>query len=192
MRRIRRYAKGSFPWLFFLLFAAPLVIVLPSCGGSSSSTPTPVSTPIPPPPPVSRVILEGAEPGVEPLTLIWLDFNTSATGALDATVDWTSASNDVDVYLAQGTEPCTLQAFNSGDCPFIASSQTTTDKPETCSTPSAAAGPYILYFANWGPGRESISFQVVLTTRSASSGSPVTKHVGRDRKKGLVVMRHGG
>jgi hypothetical protein len=94
------------------LVAVSPVVSLGGCGGSSS-TPTPVPTPTPTPPPVARVVMEGSEHGLEALTLLWVPFMTSATGALDATVDWTSASNDVDVYLAKGTDPCNL---NNPDC----------------------------------------------------------------------------
>ena len=194
MRRIPCYAERSRSWVFSLPFVTALVMVLPSCGGSSSSTPTPMPTPTPTPAPVSTVIEQGSESGVEALLLLFVPFTTNATGTLDVTVDWTFASNDLDIFLARGTAPCSLEDFNAGRCPWVASSESFTAKPERMSASNAAAGAYTLYIANFGLTEESISWQVVLTTSgvaSSVSSANVARPVELRQKDGLTSMRTG-
>jgi hypothetical protein len=99
----------------------------------------------------------------------WLPFNTTQRGALEATVDWTFASNDVDVYLVQGQ--CDFDRLVALQCPVLAFSESTTAKPERARVADAAAGAYTIFIANIGPGEESVSFQVVLTPSGSASAS---------------------
>ncbi len=106
-------------------------------------------------------------------------FTTTATGTLDVTVDWTFASNDVDIYLTQGEQACTIAQFNARQYEFLASSESFTAKPEKVSAPGAAAGPYRLYIGNRGPTQEAVSYQVVLTTGGGASSASSVNAAGQ-------------
>ena len=178
-----------------LPFVAALVIVIPGCGGSSSSTaPTNIPVPTPTPAPVSRVVAEGSFSGLGVRVLASVTpFTTTATGTLAVTVDWTFDSNDVDIYLTRGTDPCTVDDFNSGRCEFLAFSESVTAKPEKVSATGATAGPYTLYVGNRGPTEEAVSYQVVLTTgggASSVSSANAAAQVERGWKAGFVSIQH--
>jgi len=139
-----------------LLFALPL---LPACGGSSNA-PTPAAPPTTTTPaPVQTVVASGAT-FVPPRVAILIPFETTATGAIDVTVDWTFASNEIDLYLLSGS--CTPQQWPR--CTFATFSESRDFKPERLRFLGAFAGPYVLAIGNIGPGEESVSYQVVLTT----------------------------
>jgi len=143
-----------------------------SCGGSSSSTtPTPAATPAPTPqPPVvlfeSPFRLPAGFIGPAPQVVV------STSGALTLTVDWTLASNDLDVGLVRGD--CTEELFDANQCDFIDFTDSTTIKPAVLSL-NVAAGRYTPMIVNFGPGDESGALQVVFaagaTASSASSAS---------------------
>ncbi len=180
--------------LSLLPFVAALVMVMQGCGGDSSTTPTPVAVPTPTPAPVSTVVAEGSFSGLGVRVLSSVSpFTTTATGTLAVTVDWTFASNDVDIYLTRGTDPCTVDEFNSGRCEFLAFSESFTAKPEKVSATGATAGPYTLYIGNRGPTEEAVSYQVVLTTgggASSVSSANAAAQVERGRKAGFVSIQH--
>jgi hypothetical protein len=98
-------------------------------------------------------------------------FTSSLPGRLDATVDWTFATNDVDAYLARGV--CTFDQFFADECDLISLAQSATAKPERLSVASATLGSYTLFVDNLGPGDESLSWQVVLTPSGAALGGDV-------------------
>lgn len=100
-----------------------------------------------------------------------MPFTTTLAGSLEATVDWTFATNDIDVYLTQGS--CDADTIGNAQCPILAFSESTTAKPEKIRVASAAAGTYILFVANVGPGDETISLQVVLTP-TATGATPLS------------------
>jgi hypothetical protein len=115
---------------------------------------------------------------------------------VEVTVDWTFASNDIDIYLARGTEPCTLETFNNRTCGFIATEESTTLKPERLSVPNLAPGPYTLYIANFGATAESVACQIALTTLSGASSSVTSAGVrGAGTAKGRlnrILEPHSG
>jgi hypothetical protein len=121
----------------------------------------------------------------------WLPFPISRAGSLEATVDWTYATNDIDVGLVKGE--CNYDQLVAGQCETLASSESTTAKPETCRVANAAAGTYTIFLYNDGPGDESLSFQVVLTASvaaSATHGTPSSSPFGAGvRPKGSVRIR---
>lgn len=160
------------------------LVVLVACGGSNSSTapsaapsptpaPAPAPAPAPTPSPVTSVIAQGSGP-LPSLTLAPATFATTATGAIGVTVDWTVATNNVDIYLTRGNEPCTVDQFNNRQCSFLGFSESTGAKPETLSVPNLAAGPYTLYVGNRGPADESVSFQITLTSVPGASAASVS------------------
>jgi hypothetical protein len=98
-------------------------------------------------------------------------FTTTLTGTLLATVDWTFATNDVDVFIARGD--CTPQTFLQGGCNIGAFSDSATAKPERVTLAGAPAGTYTLLVANAGARDESLSWQVVLTPTASSASVEV-------------------
>jgi hypothetical protein len=155
------------------------IAALPGCGskGGCSSNPTGPgcqTSPTPPPPPVQPppvVVVQGSGSlGKRLLALI--PFSTSTVGKIDVTVDWTFATDDVDVYLARGA--CSFDQFIASQCNVMSFSESTTAKPEKLSVPGAAAGSYVLLIGNLGPADESVAYQVVLSP-SAGAGSASTR-----------------
>jgi hypothetical protein len=98
--------------------------------------------------------------------ITWLSFPTNRAGRLDATVDWTSASNDLNVYLVKGD--CSYDELNAGQCQMLVSSEGTA-KPEQLTYASSQASTYTIFIHNRGPGDESVSFQVVLSATLTSA-----------------------
>jgi hypothetical protein len=88
-------------------------------------------------------------------------FTTTVAGRLDVTVDWTFATDNVDVYVARGT--CTIDQVNQRTCPFATLSESTTAKPERLVMSSLDPGTYNLMIGNRGPASEAASYQVVHT-----------------------------
>jgi len=154
--------KVSCHWA--LSVSVAVILSLPGCGGDGNKTPT--SPPTTLPAPVTTIVAQGGFPGLQPGFLVAITFATTASGRLEVTTDWTFASNNVDIYLVRGTNPCTYGQFNSGTCPFISRSESTTAKPERMTVTSLAADNYTLYIGNRGPTLESYSYQITLTTTS--------------------------
>jgi hypothetical protein len=138
---------------------AALLLVLNACGGGGSGSPSPVPTPTPPPPP--QVVASGTGLFIEAEFVGRVPITTTRAGSLEATVDWTFATNDVDVALVRGD--CSFDQLIALQCPILAVSASITAKPERIRTDGAAAGAYTLFIENTGPDHESISFQVVHT-----------------------------
>lgn len=160
--------------LYPCLVGAALAASLAGCGGSSPSQPTPTPTPVPTPPP-PQVLAQGGDT-LEAEMAGRLPFTTTRAGKLEATVDWTYATNDVDVALVQGD--CSFEQASAAQCTVLAISVSTTAKPEKITVNSAAAGTYTLFIENAGPGDESISFQVVLTPSATSAAPPTASSRG--------------
>ncbi len=131
---------------------------LVACGGSSPTTPSVTATPTPAP--VTDVLLQGSLTTMDVLVLYTVgSFTTTATGRLEVTVDWTFATNNVDVYVSRGT--CTLDQVNQRTCPFATVSESPTAKPEKLVVSSLEPGTYTLMVGNRGPAAEAGSYQVV-------------------------------
>jgi len=121
--------------------------------------------------PSRTVIAHGTAQLGDPLTALsqgrlcdvfaFVPFTTSAQGTLDATVDWTLASNDIDLHLERGDCNCAL--VQTGACQDLASAESTTAKPEKLTVSAFSAGSYTLVVVNAGLGRESASYEVGLT-----------------------------
>ena len=186
----RKQYGGGFAVLLSLAVVAAAV-VLPSCGGGDDG-PNCTSNPAGPgcaptttttPPPVTRVISSGSG-SLEAGFVAPVVFTTTASGTVGVEVNWTFATNDVDIFLTRGNEPCTLETFNDRSCGFIATEESTSMKPERLTVPSLAAGTYTLYVANFGDTDESVAYQITLTSTSASSASSAaTANVRRGAAK---------
>ena len=141
----------------------------PTPAPAPAPTPTPTPTPAPTPTTTSTSVVGEGSSSLGVLRLLAVPFTTSADGAIGATVDWTFSTNDVDLYLTLGTNPCTAAQFNSSQCPFLDSAESAGAKPEAVSAPDLAAGAYTLYIGNFGPTGESVGFQITLTTSSGAA-----------------------
>jgi hypothetical protein len=150
-------------WTLLSLTCSTLWL-LSGCGGGAGPDPVPTATPTPAPAPVTSVVAEGTLTGLPARELSYLPFTTSATGTIGVIADWTFATNNLDVYLVRGTDPCTADQFNSGTCAFLGFSESTTAKPEKLNVSGLAAGTYTVYVGNRGPDAESLSVQVLLTS----------------------------
>src|SRR5262245_32247912 len=109
--------------------ALALVIGLTGCGGDSGTTPPPVATPVPPP---VRSVIGNFTFSLSPLDMtrpVEVTVSGSGTGTLDATVQWTFASNDVDLFLTDRNCGAT-SIFNLGNCNVLARADSFTNKPE--------------------------------------------------------------
>jgi hypothetical protein len=139
-------------WRAALLTAA-LVAPLPGCGGGGSSPSNPSN---PPAGPVRTLVAEGTQGGVPPVTegvAFFVTVQLPASAVIEATVDWTLASNPVALVVGQGD--CSRDA----NCPILVQN-TTTAKPKTVTTPTLTPGIYTLAVVNFGTTNESVSYQI--------------------------------
>lgn len=158
--------RGKRSW--FHLLAAGLVTGLGACGGGgnpggSSPTPTPVPTP---PPPVVVSQLQGF--AIEAGIVSFANFSTQRTGTVEATVDWTFAANDLDVYVTPAA--CSFEQLLADVCSVLGFSESVSAKPERVRITNVTAGNYILWVANAGPGDDRLSYQVILTANAVAAG----------------------
>jgi hypothetical protein len=152
-------------WSLLRAIAVGCVLSLPGCGGGGGGSPTGPTTP---PAPAMTVVAQGTfrVASVTKATdvcdiLFFVPFTTSSAGRLDVTVDWSHATNDIDIFIEGGACTCTLAV--AGQCTDLLDSQSATAKPETLSSSNLAAGSYTLVIGNAGASTEVGSYQVVLT-----------------------------
>ena len=139
--------------------ALALVIGLTGCGGGSTTPTPPVNNN--PPPPVRSVIGNftfslGSIALAQPV-----EVTVSGTGTMDATVQWTFAANDVDLFLTDRNCNAT-SIFNLGNCNVMARADSFTNKPEVIRQ-TLSTGVYRLWVYNDGPGSESGTLAVGFT-----------------------------
>jgi hypothetical protein len=175
--------------------ALALALLLGGCGGDKvNCTQNPAGTGCPPPPPpsptpVTTLITGGSFSGLGARNLSSVPFNTSATGTIDATVDWTFTTDNVEIYIVRGT--CTVDQFNNRTCPFIAFSESPSAKPEKVTASNQAPGSFNLYIGNRGPAEEAVSYQVFLTTGGSGSSASTTRVSRVGRAEDFVGMLSG-
>jgi hypothetical protein len=143
--------------------ALALVVGLTACGGGGGSNSGPSNLPAPTPAPVRSVIGNftfnlGAIDLSQPVEVT---VSGSGTGTVDATVQWTFASNDVDLYLTDRNCNAT-SIFNLGNCNILARADSFTTKPEVINA-RLGSGVYRLYIYNDGPGGEAGTLVVGFT-----------------------------
>lgn len=164
--------------------AITLLGLLNGCGGSDVTKP-PLPPPTPPPPPPPQVVSQGTGFPLEAEFIRRMPFTTSRAGALEATVDWTFATNDIDVALVRGD--CSFDEFEAEQCPLLALSASVSAKPERIRTDGAAAGAYTLFVYNSGPEFEILSYQVVLTP--SATGVGVGASAATERRAGYPFKK---
>jgi hypothetical protein len=135
----------------------------------------------PPPPACTQSVVESGSDSWDPSTLGYYDFSVPESGRLDLTVDWTTPSNRIGVFLVP-VNTCTLDEFNARSCNFLVRSEPSTVKPRKISTPNFAAGNYRWLIGNFSDNNESISWQFVLSKGScaALTGGEPTAFSGRE------------
>jgi hypothetical protein len=155
---------------------ATLALFLGACGGGGGGGPTsPTATPVPTPtPPV--VVYSAKSLPLEVGYTGLVDFTTNRTGTLEASVDWVSAANDLDVLLTRGA--CSFEQLEAEQCTILAYSVSTSAKPERIRTDGATAGTYTLFVENSGPDDESVSLEVMLTPTTAGAARPAASSRG--------------
>jgi hypothetical protein len=129
-----------------------LALVLLACGGNPVTGPGLGDE--------TRVITEGSQSGIPPFqtsggAAYFVVVRTNVTGTLEASVDWTVATNQLAIFWGRGdctqNPNCDLLSQNAG-----------TSKPKTVSTINASPGLYSLGVLNMGTSNESISYRVTL------------------------------
>ena len=88
-------------------------------------------------------------------------------------VDWTFAANDLDVYVTPAT--CSFEQLIADQCSVLGFSESVTAKPERVRITNLAAGNYILWVANAGPGDDRLSYQVILTENGGRRRGPIRR-----------------
>ena len=185
-----RRGNGGWPYAI----AAGLLAGLTACGGggggggtggvTTSSTPPPT-----PPPPVVISQIQGFS--LRAGFVSFASFSTTSVGTLEATVDWTFATNDLDVYLTPAT--CTFTQLTANQCTVLAFSESTTAKPERARATNVAAGNYTIWVANAGPGDDTLSYQVVFTGNATGGGAPGAASQSADSPSfGKIRLRGAG
>ena len=110
-----------------------------------------------------RTVVSQQAWALDPLEIVSIDVRLTGlgNGTVDATVEWTLASNDVDLYV---TAPaCTAEMFATERCAFKARSDSPTTKPERVSFDVSGGDSYRFWVVNFGPQRESGTLVVGLT-----------------------------
>ncbi len=136
------------------LLAAPF---LPGCGGGGGGVTSPSSSQ------ATRKVMtqRNWELAVNQFMGADLSITGSGTGTVDAIVEWTYPSNDVDIYVTAAN--CSTDAFSTSSCAYVAKADSTTAKPERLSFPVTGASTYRLWVVNFGPTQESGTLEVGLT-----------------------------
>ena len=135
------------------LLTAVLIAPLAGCGGGGSSPSDPSN---PPAGPVRTLVAEGSQGDIPPVTqgvAFFVTVQLATSAVVEATVDWTSASNPVAIVWGQGN--CSQDA----NCPILVQN-TTTAKPKTITTPNLVPGLYTLAVLNFGTTNEAVSYQI--------------------------------
>jgi hypothetical protein len=138
--------------------ALALITGLTACGGGSTNPTPPTSNP---PAPV-RSVIGNFTFSLGPIALSQpVDITVSGTGSMDATVQWSFASNDVDLYLTDRNCNATT-IFQIPSCNVLARADSFTNKPEVIRQ-NLSTGVYRLFVYNDGPGSESGTLVVGFT-----------------------------
>jgi hypothetical protein len=145
---------------------AAIVLALAACGGDSARPPVVVITPEP----VRAILASTSFAGFQSDIWVSLELILSQKGVLDITIDWTTPSTWMYVYL--GKTNCTYAQLSGRTCPFFLKSETKDPKPRVLFTESLDPGTYYLVLYNvprdplTGTGSdntESVAIQLGLT-----------------------------
>jgi hypothetical protein len=135
------------------LAVALLVSGLTACGGGGTTSPDsgPVTTALP------TQSFSNLRPG----EAVFAEVTVNGGGTLSSIADWTSASNDLDIYV-------TAPSCSAGDlvaltaCPDLGHTTAVTAKPEQLAV-LVTRGNYRVWVANFGPSTESGTLRMTAT-----------------------------
>jgi hypothetical protein len=139
------------------IFGAGLAVISTvaiGCGGGG--TPTAPATTMAASP---TVVAQDDYPRVPANTGWGAYFSIDRPGTIEATFDYTLDTNRIAVWIARGR--CDSVDFAANQCTFVATSLTGS-RPRKVVVTGAASGEYTFHLINFGPGDESVSFQIVL------------------------------
>jgi hypothetical protein len=146
--------------------AVALALMLAGCGGGGSSPSSPTSTPTRSRSVIgsfsfSLVGIPAAQRAGFGFDFLGQTVTLGTAGDLDAVVDWTFASNDVNVYLT--SDACTDAQFKVVACSIMRSTENVSGKPKTMPATTLSAGNYKIWVVNLGNTSESGTVQVGVT-----------------------------
>lgn len=159
---------------FSATFVVLLTLCLWGCGDGNGSTSS--ASPVP------RVIAQGAFSIGTTATAIaisdpcdlteFIPFTTNRAGTLEASVDWTFETSNLDVGIFDAACTCRVivDAVLAGNedeldqiCRTFGQSVNVTEKPERVTVPNLSAGNYVMIVLNNTDQVESCSYQIILT-----------------------------
>ena len=140
------------------------LLVNAGCGGSSTPSSPSAPAPTPVPVPVTTVVTTG-QSGINARgSGVVTDFSLASPGTVRATLRWTFASSDVDVWVLSGTA-CNTQVNGvptGAGCTILCQDIGTSGTSATCSF-AATAGTFRVWGTNYGSQNESGTFEVTVT-----------------------------
>jgi hypothetical protein len=153
-----------FPLWPRLACAAALTVGLPACGGSDGTSPNPVATPTPSAGTTTIFTTTFAAMPADGTAVA--DFSIPSAGDVRMTFDWSSTSNNVDVWVFSGTA-CTdfagfLRTGNAQSCNTLGI-DTGANRPAVVTISSTQTQTARILALNRGPAPETVSVQVTLT-----------------------------
>lgn len=143
--------------------AALLALGILGCGGDSGTSSTPTSTATPAP--TTTVISTGTFVGLGANRFQTFDFASPASGTVVASLAWTFAANDVDLYVVSGNTCNTTNTIGTptgAGCTILCQDIRVGGTTATCNL-NATSGNARLFIVNLGPGGESGTYQVTVT-----------------------------
>jgi hypothetical protein len=168
-----------------------LLVALASCGGDDTPRP-PVA--IITPEPVRGILAQTSFSGFQSDIWVSLEIILSQKGVVDVTVDWTTPSTWMYVYM--GKTNCTYNQLAGRTCPFFLKSETKDPKPRVLFTESLDPGTYYLVLynvprdpatGNGSDNTESVAIQLGLTVFPFTSRAPGAVSIGRTQ---IVAPQH--
>jgi hypothetical protein len=148
-----------------LLRSSVLLVALvgPSCGGGGSGGGGGGGNPVTGGSTSTQRLIREEGWALEPLDAVALDLTITGAGSgtLDATVEWTFASDDVDIYVTAAA--CTAEMLAGARCAYKTKADSATAKPERVSFSVSAGETHRFWIVNFGPQRESGTFVARLT-----------------------------
>jgi hypothetical protein len=147
-----------------ILGSLALIVSIVSCGSAPPTGPVSPGESLVPERPVAlspgipaspgTLILEG-QGNVNALFSARIPFTTTAPGVITVIADWTSSTNDLNLWLV-------VPGLSS---PSVRAS--TLNKPERLVSGVMPAGDYFVDVLNLGPERDTFSFQIFLAPNNA-------------------------
>ena len=153
-----------FPLRPRLAWAALITVGLSACGGSDATSPNPAATPTPAA--GTTTFFTASLPAIAADGIATADFSIPSAGDVRITFDWSSANNNVDVWVFSGTA-CTdfttfLRTGNAQSCNTLGL-DTGANRPAVVTISSTQTQTARILALNRGPGVETVAVTATLT-----------------------------